>query len=213
MKQPWAHTSLSAFRNCPKQYYHKYVLKDIPFVKSPEMERGIAVHQAMERRLRDNVPLPIDMPFERFVAPLVKHAPPRIEYKIAVRLDGSGCGYWDKDVWGRGAIDVACIGPTTAMIVDWKTGKPREDPAELETFSFLLQGHFPGMNEFYGLYVWLKDGRAGETHKLDPAKARKDIEKTVNEIEHCESKEAWHPQPSGLCPWCPVTTCQHWRPR
>ena len=172
MKQVWSHTALSSFRNCPKQYYHKYVLKDVPFVKSPEMERGIAVHRAMENRLRDGTQLPDDMPYERFIGPLLKYAPPRIEYKLAVKQDGIGCDYWDKDAWGRGAIDVACVGPTTALIIDWKTGKSREDPSELETFSFLLQGHFPAMQSFYGMYVWLKEYRTGETHKLEPAKAR-----------------------------------------
>ena len=46
---PWSYTALSTFTNCPKQYYHKYVAKDVKEVKSQQQIWGTSVHEAFSR--------------------------------------------------------------------------------------------------------------------------------------------------------------------
>jgi hypothetical protein len=213
VKAPWSHTSLTQFRNCPKAYFHKYVAKDLPFVQTPEMLRGIAVHEAFEARLGKRMPFPADMPYEKYaVALLARGGIAGVEMKLAVSKvrHGAATSYFG-DPWGRGKADVVVVKGQKASIIDWKTGKVREDPSELETFAYLLKALLPGLEQITGAYVWLKEDRVGDVHKLDPQKAYKAIVVTVAAIEDCEERGVWEPTPSGLCPWCPVTTCQHWR--
>jgi hypothetical protein len=213
MNAPWSHTSLTQFRNCPKAYYHKYVAKDLPFVQTPEMLRGIAVHEALEARLAERAPLPEDMAaYEKYaVALLARGGIAGVEMKMAVTVRGTPTPYWAGDVWGRGKADVVVVKGHNAFILDWKTGKRREDPSELDTFAYLLKALLPGLVQIRGAYIWLKEDQVGETHALDPRRAYHTIAGTVASIEDCEERGVWAPTPSGLCPWCPVTTCQHWR--
>ena len=39
-----SHTFLDTFERCPKQAWHKYVAKDLPFVETEQMRWGTRVH-------------------------------------------------------------------------------------------------------------------------------------------------------------------------
>ena len=45
---PFTFSSLDTFRNCPSQYHHKYVLKDVTEVQSPQAAYGDDVHQLFQ---------------------------------------------------------------------------------------------------------------------------------------------------------------------
>jgi hypothetical protein len=164
-----SHTSFTCFETCPKQFYHRYIAKDAVFEDSPASRWGNLVHGAMEARLKRNEPLPEEMKKYEVYAAALGGKPLLIEEPLGVDLFRRPEKFWGEDVWFRGKPDVVVLDGRnpTAVIFDWKTGKRREDPAELETFAVLVNARYPLIEDFVGYYVWLASGEIGTKHKLD----------------------------------------------
>lgn len=208
----WSHTSLNCFGTCPKQFYHRYILKDVKFEESAASRRGNDVHAAMEARLKIKTPLPEDMPYEQFAAALDER-PLLVEEELGIRKDGDWATWWDAYVYGRGKPDVVIMPDAGdhAVILDWKTGKVREDPAELETFAVLINARYPLITQFTGYYVWLTTPVAlGQKHTLDRKQKWTTIQSTATEISERQKRNDFPATPNGLCKaWCSVLSCPH----
>ena len=211
MKLPvLSHTFLKEDDNCPRKAWHKYVAKDLPFEKpSPEMQMGIDVHAAVERELKREQEGDYWQWIEPILrAPGIKH----VEWSIAIAETGTAVDYWSPVAWLRGNIDVAIVAPPVAMIVDWKTGKVREDPTELQTFALLLNAQYPSVESITGAYVWLKDGTMGPLHQLGSTEG--ELNRIRNHWAMIKTRpvaQEWETTPNPLCGWCPVRSCPHWR--
>jgi hypothetical protein len=211
-----AHTSLSKYELCPYQFYRAYILRDLPWgEKSPEQQWGIDAHAALEKRVSTRTPLPANMAqFEPMCVPfdeLGKTKPIYTEYKIGITPQGKSCGYWAPQVWFRGVVDVAAVvvGEPQAVNVDWKTGKTREDPAELHTHGLLLKCDFPWLERVTGMYAWLKEARIGKPHDCSNFEATWGrISKTMSDIAQSERTNFWPKRQTPLCGWCLCTDCQ-----
>src|SRR5882724_12704411 len=132
-------------QNCPHQAFHRYVLRDIPYVETPEMRWGNQVHTAMENRIKYGSLLPDEMsaaePAAAAFHDMSKKIPVHVEYQLAMTIKGAPCDYGDrKQAWFRGKLDCVTMNTirTHAWLVDWKTGNVREDSFELETNALLL---------------------------------------------------------------------------
>ena len=199
---------LSAFDKCPRQTFHRYVAKDLPKETSSAMDWGIAVHEALEHRVRDYVPLPEGMErYEDRAAALPLGS--QVEQKLGIRFNGSPCDFFATDVWGRGKLDIFVINGPHAVIIDWKTGKVREDPDELEIFAVLLRAHHPELVSILGFYVRLASGRIGRTHDLsDTVVKLAQIRGRWERVQKANRTDHWPPQQSPLCGWCNVYSCE-----
>ena len=205
-----SHTFLDTFERCPKQAWHTYIAKDLPFVETEQMKWGTRVHTALERRVRAKTPLPEGMePYEKFAAALDRYKC-HVETKLGMTVNGRGCGFFENNVWCRGKVDVAVVNPPTCLILDWKTGKPREDAAELERFAYMIRANNDEPKIFLGHYVWLKDGRIGELHTLDPDRRLASDKRLMEQVEALQMRgDPWPAHENGLCKqWCDVVSCQ-----
>ena len=212
-----SHTFLSNYENCPRKAWHLYVAKDLP--REPpsfEMQYGIVVHNSFERALKAN--RPEDVPaFKQYVhqllgASAIKH----FEWSVAITRAGTPVDFWHPMAWLRGKLDVALVAPPHAMIVDWKTGKVREDPSELRTFAVLLKAHYPHVEHIGGSYLWCKTGEIGQLHDLsDTRQTQWEISRTSERVKEqfLGGDTEWDATPNPLCGWCPVKSCEHWRER
>lgn len=206
-------TFLNNFENCPRKAYHMYVVKDLPRMSTtPEQQWGQDVHKAFELRLKTKKPLPDNMtryePFAQVVdaAPAIK----LIEENLAITSDGSKTEFFGANVWLRGKADVAILDGNNVMVLDWKTGKPREDTFELELFGLMLKCTYPGISNARGAYVWLKENRVGPTHDLSNfARTFNDVKLRARDIEALPLDRDWPATPNPLCPWCPHFKCEH----
>ena len=199
---------LSAFDKCPRQAFHRYVAKDLPKETSPALDWGIAVHEALEAHVRDYVPLPEGM--ERY-EPRAAALPlgSQVERKLGIRFNGSPCDFFATDVWGRGKLDISVVNGPHAVIIDWKTGKVREDPDELEVFAVLLDAHHPGIIGIMGFYVWLATSKIGKIHDLsDTVVKLAQIRGRWERVQKAHRTDHWPPQQSPLCGWCSVYSCE-----
>lgn len=220
MKLPvLSYTFLNDYKNCPRKAWHKYVAKDLPkFVPTPEMQKGIDIHDMFKYALKQprvapTLPPQIESARPHLEAIFAVPGTRLVEEGLAITSDGSPCGFWDEKAWLRGKIDTAIVKEPVAFIADWKTGKCWEDPFELEVFALLLKAKYPPLNSIVGCYIWLKEGKLGKSYDLSDT-----MIKTWNNIVITHKirigkdiDKEWEPTPNKLCGWCPVTTCEHWK--
>ena len=181
------------------------------------MAEGNAIHLAMENRLRIKQPLPPKYAqWEPFAAPFDARQALMVEEKLGVTKDGKPCGFFDKDVFFRGKIDVAIVNGNNAYICDWKSGGSKyEDSFELEIGAVLLQAKFnlfdPYVRTIKGQYVWLVENRLGALYDLsDTNKTFAKMKRLMDEIERDRARDWFEKRKSGLCGWCPVKACEHY---
>ena len=216
MKLPiLSHTFLSNYENCPRKAWHMYVAKDLPWEEAtPEMLEGRRQHEAFDKALKaNNAELAPDKVTASFV--LQADGIKEYEHKMAIAASGSPCNWQVECTFFRGVADVSIVAPPNALILDWKTGKKREDPTELEGFALLLKAHYPNLEYIGGAYVWLNYGGMGPLHDLSkaPEKAYRRIKNQWEGLKARPLEKEWNATPNALCGWCRVKTCEHWRAR
>jgi hypothetical protein len=212
MKLPVAsHSFLNDWDNCPHKAFRKFIKKDLPkFVQTKEMKWGNDVHSAFEVRIKHGTGFPAGMEkFEAIAAPLVS-AGAKAEKMLGITADGKVCDFFAPDVWLRGKIDATLTRDATAAIFDWKTGKRREEKAELETHGVLLKAWMPTVQKITAHYVWLQDGEVGKAHDVsDTENKLRQIRHTMLDVKNCMDVEDFPKRPNPLCGWCDVMDCNH----
>lgn len=191
------------------------------------MEEGRRTHEALEKRVAANVPLPPQYKkYEPLCQSIIQNAwqtkaEIRTELKVAVNRDLKPTGFFDKDVYGRGAIDVTTMLPDLAFVGDWKTGKTREKDFQVRVFAFFMFLTFPTLTRVDACNIWLPTLKVGQLYRF----YREDLPKIWSEIfiklaamENAAAAESFPPRPSPLCGrirgqaddyCCPVTDCEH----
>jgi hypothetical protein len=197
-----SYTLLNTWAICPHQAARRYIIKDIPFESTLAMEEGRRAHEEIAKFIEGG---PTPEPYTNLVRPLVGKCKP--ERKLAIEGNElKPVSFYDRDAWLRGVIDAHVIHKDVAVIFDWKTGKEREDPFELEVFGLLLRAHHPELRKIYGYYVWLRTNKIGEMHDVsDYARTWAKVVNFSAEIEKGDYKKT----PGPLCAWCPVLDCEH----
>lgn len=212
----WTYTMLQTYLDiCAHQAYRRYIAKKgdsdhIPYSETPEMEWGNAVHSAMEHRLLRRKPLLESMhPFEKFAVPF-DGKKVICEPKLAIDRNWKIVDYFANDVWGRNRCDLALIQDDKAYLADWKTGRVRENPFELEIQALFLRCKYPQLRTIKGQFVWLKTGEMGPLHDLSDVKrtATKVVD-TVKMIEADRLAGEFEKEPGPLCGWCDVKDCEY----
>ena len=202
-----SYSFVNDYTNCPRKAYHKYVIRDMPKEDSTALRHGNVVHRMLEDAINDQKPIPSEYPYERFIRALQGlHAPLKAEVKVAATSDGVACDYYAKEVAFRGKVDVLISTANEAVLVDWKTGKIREDPLELEIQASLVGINLPSVGKLSGYYVWLAEGKVGRKHSFDSPK--KTFDRLTKIREEAMNRTEWEPKPNPLCGWCALKTCE-----
>jgi hypothetical protein len=206
----FSYTLLKTADTCLYKCYRQYVKRDLPFDKTPEIDWGNKVHEAMEYRIGGK-PLPAEMQhWEPIVSAYVdRKAKP--EKKTGITKDGKPTGFFDSDVWLRCKIDVTMLNGNAVFLADFKTGSSRyEDPFELEIQALTLKAAIPPVTKVAGHYAWLKENRIGEVHDLSDFTATwAKINNKVEVIEDAMQSGEWPKTKNPLCGWCGVLDCEN----
>jgi ATP-dependent exoDNAse (exonuclease V) beta subunit len=203
----FTYSKLRAFENCPKAFHHRYVAKDVRDELGAAARHGTAVHAALEARVKTGETSDLTAPHEPVIGLLLATAPWQAEVEVAVDADW-GAAAWSGS-WLRGKIDLHAHNASTNRVVllDWKTGKVREDKFELQVQAALLEPIYPGAT-FSGFYYWLKTQAPGMLYSLDVGAARRRVSALAAKVAASDPD----PKPGPLCGYCPVTACRFWRP-
>ena len=213
-KTPWSFSVLSTFETCRKKYYHLKVIKDTKDGDSDAARDGKAVHTAMYNRVIKGLPLPIPMrQYEKLAARFAdakgeKHG----EMKMCLNPAFEPVDWFADDAWVRAIVDLLIVNGDTAIITDWKTGKVKLDWTQLKLAACILSRLMPEIKTFKLVFVWLRSSKiSSESISHDELKnVWMELLPRVKEIEIAKQTTDFPASESGLCGWCPVTSCPHW---
>jgi hypothetical protein len=222
---PWTWTKLEQFENCA--FRHLKVDLDKQFSDDDRnrdvMDWGIAVHRALEARLKKGAPLPDDMlPFEEYAARIQRGVGELlVEQKYALRKDLRPCDYYSPVAWFRGKNDVVRVAGPVAMCGDFKTGKRKIDKPGRPKNQQLLLGaqcvfsHHSDVKVVQSKFIWLAEGLEDDqiyTRERVADEWANDLLPRVERYTASAESMTFLPQPGGLCrEYCPVQVCQFYK--
>lgn len=213
----YSYSSLKEFKTCPRKYYENKVLKIHPFTDTPATMYGKEVHKALEDYVGQDIPLGGHSRFQETAdnlknLPGVKHT----ELEMALDENLNPCEFKSDKAFIRGIADLVVIDGKNASIFDYKTGKANyPDPDQLELMALMVFRHFPEVEYVKAALLFILYDKiiATEYHKKNAKEKWINWAVRIEEIERCHETNVWHENPSGLCGWCPSTTCPHHRER
>lgn len=209
----WSYSGLKDYVNCPKQYHEVKILKR--FVKKPtkQMLYGTEVHSALENYVKDGTPLPKNyQQFQKQLDPLRDMDGEKYpEQRMAVTFDRVPCSFDAADYWVRGIADLLVIDGEQGFIVDYKTGSNRyPDPKQLQLMALLTFAHFPHVQHIKAglLFVVHEHFVTSEYSRSNEEKLWADFAGDLERLRLSHVNATWQPNPTPLCGWCPVKTCE-----
>ena len=211
--KPWSFTALSSFITCPRKFHAERIAKTVEDVKGEAAIWGEWVHKQFENRLRDGTPLPEKVAeHEEYMARLSaepgKHY---VEQKVALDRKARPCGFFDKDVWSRGIIDFGAVSSTSALLVDFKTGRMKPDSKQLKLFAIYTFHIHPQVTACDTRYYWTQYKQAtGERFtRMQLPELWAAFLPDLRQYKEAFETDTWQPRKSGLCKdWCKVTECE-----
>jgi hypothetical protein len=217
MNYTWSFSSLKDFVNCPKQYQEIKVLKRFTKFPTEQMRYGTEVHKACEDYVGEGVPLAEN--YKRFqpvldslvAIPGTKYP----EYRMALDKDRQVSAY-GKGYWVRGIVDLLIVDGDHAFLVDYKTGSNRyPDPKQLKLMALMTFAHFPEVNKVKaGLLFVMHESFMDEEYTRDQIpKLWSYFENDLERLSLSYENDTWQANPTPLCGWCPVRTCEFHKER
>ena len=211
----WSFSALTRYENCPKQYYHVNVIKDVKDEDSSFSADGQIIHKGMYERITKGKPLPLNYRYLESTAAKFVGLPGDTsgELKFAMARDFQPTSYFDQSVFVRVVVDLLVVAGKRAIIIDWKTGKPQPWSIQLDLTAAVLSTHLPEIETFDLAYVWLKDTKIPPTRsrrtKSSMVEVWNNLLPRVAKIEAAIKTTDFPAKPSGLCKYCPVRSCPH----
>jgi CRISPR/Cas system-associated exonuclease Cas4 (RecB family) len=210
----WSYTALTMFELCRKKYFHIKVAKDVKDDDSQFAGEGKLIHDSLKKRVIDAVPLPIELRYLEAMAAKFANAKgeKRGELQLALTNNYAPTTWFGKSVWVRVIIDLLVVNGTHALIVDYKTGKRREDWDQMKLAAAVLSQFMPEIEDFTATYIWTKSQEVSPPltmKKEHMADVWSDFQPRIEEILEAAKTTTFPAEPNPLCKWCPVKQCPH----
>ena len=216
MRPPaWSYSGLDTFSTCARKFWAEKVVKTVPDMPTAAKAAGIRAHKAFEDRLDQGAaaaPLPADLAHHETLMQEIEEGPGRIytERKVGLTSKLKPCGFFDKDVWWRGVLDVHKVKPDgTSLIVDYKNGKQHNKMRQLWLFG--LYGFIEGQEMVESFYYWIQTSTRTRI-KMPAAQAPMILRSLVPDLtayKEAYDTDIWRPTRNGLCKnYCGVTECE-----
>jgi hypothetical protein len=213
---PWSYSKIKAFEQCPKQFYHDKILKEVPFKETEATMYGTAFHTAAEDYIGKDVPLPGKFSFAQKMLDSLKskNGDKLCELKLGITEDLEPCGFYDDNVWFRGIADLIILDGDLAWVIDYKTGKSSKyaDKGQLELMALSVFKHYPQVKTIRAglVFVISNDLVKGTYTEYDkPSLWEKWLSK-YKQMETAAETDMWNAKPNGLCRrHCPIIECVH----
>lgn len=207
-KFPISYSRLSTFEQCPLKFEALYVEKTCKDEGSPASREGQKIHEALAEYGERSRPMPQSL--RRFQPTvdkvLAQEGEKLFEYQIALTPDRKETGWFDKNVWLRAVLDVLVLNEDKAVVIDWKTGKRKPDPTQLQMFAAVVMTAFPEIDRVRSAYVWLKDGTIDSSvvgrEQLDSL--WEGLYSRFDRVQEAVDDGYFEAKPSYLCKWCPA---------
>lgn len=228
----WSYSKLKNAEACPKRHYEIDVAKNFVEKKEPggPLDWGDKVHSAMADALANNSPKdpdvktlivgtpgqlpPMMADYQKWIE-RVKRGPGHllIEQKYAITRNFAATHYFANNVWYRGIGDAVRVAGDVGLIIDWKTGRIKEDSVQLKLMAQCLFSFYPLLKVVRSEFIWLQedDHTAEIVTRESLAMDWVGILDRVAALEDMHKAQAFPPKPGALCKkWCAVNTCPFW---
>lgn len=211
----WSYSKLKNFEVCPKRYYNIDVAKLVKEEESEQLQYGNAVHKALANAVSGKKPLSKTFGhLQEWVDKITGGVPGTIlvEQQMAIRNDFSPTTWFGSDAWYRGIGDVIKIVGPVAVVVDYKTGKIKEDGVQLALMAACVFAHHPEVQKIRTEFAWLKEGAVtrADFAREDMVSVWAGVLPRVKLLENAHKAMDFPPKPNQLCrKWCPVDSCPH----
>lgn len=211
MQLSHSYSAITLFENCPLRYYRQRIKKDVVDEGGEASKYGERIHKFLEDRLKGSDLQPEAAEYEALcqsVERLAARGELHVEKELVLTENLTPTGWWDTDAWLRSKLDVLVIVGTTAVVMDWKTGKRKTDQFQMQMFAAQVFKHYPEVQTVRTSLVWLKTMEMDtEVYKRSNANAIwAEIMKRIQRIHDSYEHANWPARPSGLCRYCP---CRH----
>lgn len=220
---PLSFSRLSTFEQCEAKFDYLYVSKKVKEVGGAATQYGERVHKVLEAlgrgdpvpdtdEARDTVQRWGDIVESIRSKPGDKH----FEYEMAVNAELQPVEWFAKDVWIRSIADVLVVNGETAYCLDYKSGKVKDNPTQLQLFAAMVMWHFPQVQTVKTSFIWLVHNEVTnasyERRFLDAL--WRALEPRFRRVQETVGLDVYTPKPSALCGWCPAENiCPDARPR
>ncbi|MEM0462021.1 MAG: PD-(D/E)XK nuclease family protein, partial [Candidatus Caldarchaeum sp.] len=128
------------------------------------------------------------------------------ELEMASTTDMQPVSFTSESAFVRGVADVVIDRGTTAFIFDFKTGKKRPKPEQLNLYAALYAVANPQTEKFVASFLWLQE-KDITTYSFNKTEALRGIEwakEVSRKIQLDMERERWQEKPSAMCRWCPA---------
>jgi RecB family exonuclease len=210
---PLSFSRLSTFEQCPAQFDYLYVSKRVVNQSNEHSEYGDRVHKVLEAKGKGTLDEGALSAEEKITldkwGPIVDRITSQsgdkyFEHQMAVNRNLQPVGWFAPDVWIRSIADVLVVDGATAYCLDYKTGKVKENPTQLQLFAAMVFWHFPQVETVKTSFVWLKFDEVTnsryERRFLDAL--WRALEPRFTKVQDIIELGVFETKPSGLCPWC-----------
>jgi len=215
MNVTWSHSSLKDYEGCPRRYHEVKVLKKFPFKDNEATLYGKEFHKAAEDYIKEGKDLPEQFMYAQSTLDALNKKEGRklCEYQMALTTELKPTGWFDKDVWVRGIVDLLIVDDDnlTAWVVDYKTGNNKyPDREQLKLMSLMVFAHLPHIRKINSALLFVvKQDFVKQSMAFEQAPTEWwEYRQRVARIEEAHATGTWNPKSSALCPWCPVTSCE-----
>jgi CRISPR/Cas system-associated exonuclease Cas4 (RecB family) len=212
----WSYSGLKDYINCPRQYHEVKVLRRFAKRPTPQMLYGTSVHSALENYVKDGSPLEKDHErFRKQLDPLRDMPGEKYpEHRMALTIDKNPCSFYSPDYWVRGIADLLVVDGEQGFIVDYKTGSNKyPDLKQLQLMALMAFVLFPDLEHIKAglLFVVHEHFVTSEYRRDETDELWKDFDGPLQRMRLSYENDAWQPNPTPLCGWCPVSTCEFHR--
>lgn len=206
---PLSFSRLSTFENCEAKFEHLYVTKRVTDSDNEFTIYGTRVHEQLEKYGRGEI-TELSEETEQWGALVDKilavPGDKLFEHQLAIRRDKTPCDWFAPDVWLRGVADVLVVNGEKAYCLDWKTGKVKDNPTQLQLFAAMIFAHFPEVQTVKTSFVWLNHATTTDStfQRSKVAYIWNALEPRFARVQDAVDLGVFKAKPSGLCKWCPA---------
>ena len=213
----WSISALKAYETCPRRFYEMNVLKNFKEPSSEQLAWGDAVHKALEKAVSNGDPLPIGMRQWDPIVNALKSVPGEklTEQQLALTKKFSPTTWFGRNVWVRSIVDLAVVNGDKAVIVDYKTGKVKDDYDQLALMAAVMFHSAKEIDTITAMFIWLQEEWPDNVTKRTYTRAEipaiwDGFLPRVEKFQEAFREKDYPARPSGLCRrFCAVTTCPY----
>jgi len=205
-----SHSRLNDFGMCGRMFQHKHILKDVPPPSGPQLDRGNEVDEALTKAVKTGlVPPSLEHMRKIILALYVREGETHTQLQLALTWGLKECDWFDtRNSWFRAKFDVIMFDCDVCTIIDWKTGRIREDSKQLERYAFAVFAAWPFVNTVKTIYAWVDHKTisppAVYTREGDYFRIGKEVVGLSKIVDEAIATNEFPPKKNDKCKWCPV---------